>query len=306
MKKLVKCVKNPRKVVNAFLLKFPSLGRLVPDKAYLKIRYGAIFGKKLDLDSPRTFDEKLQWLKLYNRDPLYTTLVDKFAVKKWVADKIGEQYVIPTLGVWSQFEDIDFEKLPSQFVLKCTHDSGGLVIVKDKSTLDIAVARKKITDSLNRNFYWQSREFPYKSVSPRIIAEPYMEDSTYKELRDYKFYTFNGKPRFLLIAKGRQGNKKTFDYFDMDFNHVDLQDECVPNSLKIPEKPVCFEEMKKMSEILSDGIPHVRVDFYEINGKVFFGEMTFFDDGGFMRAKPISWEKEWGDLIELPRCRCER
>lgn len=279
--------------------------KIIPDSIYLRYSFKKQMKYSLNLRNPKTFDEKLQWLKLYNRNPLYATLVDKYAVKKWVADKIGEQYIIPTLGVWNKFDDIGFDKLPNQFVLKCTHDSGGLIIVRNKSEFDIVSARQKLTKCLNRNFYWQSREWPYKNVSPRIIAEPYMEDSTYKELRDYKFHTFSGKPKFLLIAKGRQSNNKTFDYFDMDFNHIELQDEYVPNSLNIPEKPICFEDMKKLSEILSNGIPHVRVDFYEINGKVYFGEMTFFDDGGFMKAKPISWEKEWGDLIELPERRCK-
>ena len=279
--------------------------RLIPYSLYLKYCYKKLMGNSLNLSNPKTFDEKLQWLKLYNRNPLYTTLVDKYAVKKWVTNKIGEQYVIPTLGVWNNFDDIDFDKLPNQFVLKCTHDSGGLIIVRDKSEFDILSARQIITNCLKRNFYWQSREWPYKNVFPRIIAEPYMEDSTYKELRDYKFYTFNTEPKYLLIAKGRQNNNKTFDYFDMNFNHINLQDERVPNSTTSPEKPICLEEMKKISKILSEGIPHVRVDFYEIDGKVYFGEMTFFDDGGFMKAKPISWEKEWGDLIELPERRCK-
>ena len=279
--------------------------KMIPDSIYLMYSFKKQMKYSLNLRKPKTFDEKLQWLKLYNRNPLYATLVDKYAVKKWVADKIGEQYIIPTLGVWNKFDDIDFDKLPNQFVLKCTHDSGGLIIVRNKSEFDVVSARQKLTKCLKRNFYWQSREWPYKNVSPRIIAEPYMEDTTYRELRDYKFYTFNGKPKFLLIAKGRQCNQKTFDYFDMDFNHIDLQDEGVPNSLNAPEKPICFEEMKNMSKILSEGIPHVRVDFYEINGKVYFGEMTFFDAGGFMKAKPISWEIEWGNLIDLSRCRCE-
>ena len=274
----------------------------MPDKWVLNRKYRRHFGKKLNFDNPQTFNEKLNWLKLYDRNPLYTTLVDKYAVKNWVADKIGSQYIIPTLGVWEKFDEIDIDNLPNQFVLKCTHDSGGLVICKDKQSLDIVAARKKINDSLKRNFYYQSREWPYKNVPPRIIAEKYMEDKCDGELRDYKFYTFNGEPKFLLIASNRQiKEKKGFDYFDMNFKHVDLQDIHVPNSPDgYPHKPKNFEKMKEICRILAKNIPAVRVDFYEVDGLLYFGEMTFFDDGGFMNATPKSWELEWGNLIKLP------
>ena len=276
--------------------------RLIPDSLYLKYRFKKMMGYPLNLRNPQTYNEKLQWLKLYNRNPLYTKLVDKYAVKKWVADKIGEQYVIPTLGVWDRFEDIDFGKLPNQFVLKCTHDSGGLVIVKDKSKLDFMAARQKITASLNRNFYWQSREWPYKNVPPRIIAEKYMEDSADGELRDYKFYTFRGEPKFLLIASNRQkGDGPYFDYFDMDGNHLDLHDlKTINNPNEVPQLPQKIDELKELSRKLTKDIPHVRTDFYVANGDILFGEYTFFDDGGFMKAAPSSWEREWGELIELP------
>lgn len=180
------------------------LKNLLPDSFFLKREFRLRMGYPLNLQQPKTFNEKLQWLKLYDRNPLYTTLVDKYAVKKWVSDKIGEEYVIPTIGVWDKFDDIDFDKLPKQFVLKCTHDSGGLAICRDYSSFDIEAARKKINESLKRNFYYQSREWPYKNVRPRIIAEKYMEDSLDAELRDYKFYVFNGEPKFLLLATNRQ------------------------------------------------------------------------------------------------------
>lgn len=276
--------------------------KLIPDSIYLKRSFKKQMGYPLNLHNPKTFDEKLQWLKLYNRNPLYTTLVDKYAAKKWVADTIGEQYVIPTLGVWDKFEDIDFDKLPDQFVLKCTHDSGGLVIVKDKSKLDVDVARKKIMDSLKRNFYWQSREWPYKNVAPRIIAEKYMEDSIDGELRDYKFYTFNGEPKFLLLATNRQSEGgPNFDYFDMDGKHLPLKNHWHPqNAESVPHMPQQYGKMQELCKKLAFGIPHARVDFYETDGNILFGEMTFFDQGGFLKLHPDSWEKEWGDLIELP------
>lgn len=276
--------------------------RLVPDYWFLKREFRLRMGYRLDLKNPRTYNEKLQWLKLYDRNPLYTKLVDKYAVKKWVADKIGEEYVIPSIGVWDKFDDIDFECLPEQFVLKCTHDSGGVVIVKDKCNIDYRLIEKKLTRCLKQNFYWKNREWPYKNVQPRIIAEPYMEDAVYKELRDYKFYVFNGKPRFVMIAKGRHIlGQKTFDYFDMDFNRIVLQDVSVPNAKIAPEKPYGFEDMKRIASILSEKIPCVRIDFYEINKKVYFGEMTFFDDGGYMNATPSTWGLEWGELLNLPQ-----
>lgn len=278
---------------------------LIPDSIILKYSFRRIMGYPLNLRNPQTFNEKLNWLKLYNRNPLYTTLVDKYTVKKWVADKIGEQHVVPTLGVWEKFDDIDFNKLPNQFVLKCTHDSGGLIIVKSKDNLDRNVAKSKINESLKKNFYYQCREWPYKNVPPRIIAEKYMEDKLDGELRDYKFYTFNGIPKFMLIVSNRNiPEKKGFDYFDMNGIHQNLQDVDVHNSpIGIPHLPNNFEKMKEFCIVLAKNIPHVRIDFFEVNGQIYFGEMTFFDAGGFMKATPKSWELEWGKLIKLPNKR---
>lgn len=279
-----------------------GLFNFLPASLDIRLLYLAHMGKLLDLTSPKTFNEKLNWLKLCDRNPLYTTLVDKCAVKQWVVDKIGEQYVIPTLGVWNKFDDIDFDKLPNQFVLKCTHDSGGLVICKDKTTFDKGYARKKINTSLKRNFYYAFREWPYKNISPRIIAEKYMEDKCDGELRDYKFYTFNGDPKFLLIVSNRHNpEEKGFDYFDMDGKHQNLQDVDVHNSpIGIPHLPINFEKMKEICNVLAKDIPHVRIDFFEVNEQIYFGEMTFYDAGGFMKATPKSWELEWGNLIKLP------
>ena len=278
----------------------------LPDKYILKREYRLRMGIPLNLQNPQIFNEKLQWLKLYDRNPLYTTLVDKYAVKKWVSEKIGEQYVIPTLGIWEKFEDIDFDKLPNKFVLKCTHDSGGLVICKDKTKFDIESAKNKLNKSLKQNYYYSLREWPYKNVSPRIIAEKYMEDSRDAELRDYKFYTFNGEPKFLLLATNRQSKDTPlcFDYYDMDFTHLPLTNHWHPNNVSNPpHQPQNFDEMKRLCRILAANIPHVRVDFYEVNGLIYFGEMTFFPQGGFLKIHPDSWEKEWGDLIKLPNKR---
>lgn len=302
MRKFFDFFSNPLLLVES--LGYRGFLSWMSDETYLKIVYKAKIGKTLNLNNPQTFNEKLQWLKLYDRKPEYTTMVDKYAVKKYVADKIGEQYIIPTLGVWERFADIDFDKLPYQFVLKCTHDSGGLVICRDKSKFDIEAARKKINRSLKRNYYYSSREWPYKNVKPRIIAEQYMEDKTDGELRDYKFYCFDGFIKALLLATSRQSEGGPyFDYFDYNFNHLALTDHWHKNATKTPHKPSHFDEMVRLSKVLSKGIPHVRVDFYEANGHVYFGELTFYDMGGYSRIHPDEWEVEWGDLIKLPKKR---
>ncbi len=272
----------------------------IDDETYIKTVFKISMGKKLNLDSPQTFSEKLQWMKLYDRNPLYTKLVDKYEVKQIVEEKIGRQYIIPTLGVWEKFDDIDFDKLPNQFVLKCTHDSGGLVICKDKSKLDINKARKLISKCLNHSYFWGDREWPYKNVPPRIIAEAYMEDSKTSELRDYKFFCFDGQVKALFIATNRSkgAHETKFDFFDENYNHLPFTNGH-PNADVIPEKPVCFEEMKQIAAILSKGIPQVRVDLYEVDGKVYFGEMTFFHWSGHMPFEPEEWDYKFGSWINL-------
>lgn len=271
------------------------------DEAYLKMAFRIQMGKKLDLENPRTYSEKLQWLKLYDRKPEYCQMVDKYEVKEYVAQQIGQEYIIPTLGVWDSFEEIDFDSLPSRFVLKCTHDSGGLVICKDKSQLDIKAACKKISKCLKANYYWQNREWPYKDLKPRIIAEQYMEDSHTADLRDYKFFCFNGEMKALFIATERQSaaTETRFDFFDADFNHLNFRNGH-PNADTLPEKPVCFEEMKVLAAKLSEGIPQLRVDFYEVNGKTYFGELTFFHWSGMMPFEPEEWDYTFGDWIKIP------
>ena len=278
-----------------------SVLKPIPDKLYLKLYYFAKFKKPLNLKNPRSYNEKLQWLKLYDRNPAYTQIVDKYAVKDYVAKQIGQEYVIPTLGVWDRVEDIDFDSLPERFVLKCTHDSGGLVICKDKSQLDIAQAKKKLSKSLKNNFYYIGREWPYKNVKPRIIAEAYMEDDKTGELRDYKFYCFGGEPKVMLLASDRQteGEESKFDFYDMDFQHLDFR-RGHPNSDKPVAKPETFDAMRKLAEQLSQGFPHVRVDLYEVNGKNYFGELTFYPGNGMTRFEPEKWDYKMGRWIKLP------
>lgn len=278
-----------------------KLKRYIPDKLFLKILFKRCMDKRLNLANPQTFNEKLQWLKLYDRRQEYTTMVDKYAVKKYIADIIGEKYIIPTLGVWNHFDEINFSKLPKQFVLKCTHDSGGLVICKDKNNLDMKAAKEKLESSLKRNYYWSGREWPYKNVKPRIIAEPYMEDTKVHELIDYKFMCFNGEVKCSFTCSERfskDGLKVTF--FDKDWNVMPFERH-YPKSANPPTKPINYDKMLQFAEKLSKGIPFVRVDFYEINGKLYFGELTFYPGSGFEEFTPEEWDYKLGSWINLPK-----
>lgn len=270
------------------------------DKLQIQRNWYSRMPYKLNLSDPKSYNEKLQWMKLYDRNPLYTTMVDKYAVKEYVANIIGQEYIIPTLGVWDSFDDIDFGSLPDQFVLKCTHDSGGLVICKNKRYLDLEKAKQKIEQSLQTDYYMNGREWPYKDVPRRIIAEKYMEDTKTGELRDYKFFCFDGKVRWLFIATDRQNREEPyFDFFDMSFNHLPMR-HGHPNAPTTPEKPQSFELMQKLASELSQGLPQVRVDFYEVDGKVYFGELTFFHHGGFVPFIPEKWDYIFGNEIVLP------
>ena len=284
-----------RRIINKLIVY--GVFNFLPDEQYLKMRYWLELGKKLDLKNPQTFNEKLQWLKLYDRNPEYTKMVDKYEVRKYIAEKIGEEYLIPLLGVWDNFDDIDFDKLPDQFVLKCTHDSGGLVICKDKSEIDIEAVRKKINKCLKRNFYKLSREWPYKNVKPRIIAEKFMVDESGTELKDYKIFCFGGEPKALFVATDRPHDTR-FDFFDMEFNHLPFLNGH-PNAVKEIKKPAGFEKMSKLAKKLSEGMSQVRIDFYDINGKVYFGEITFFHWSGMVPFEPEEWDYKFGDMIEL-------
>ena len=271
------------------------------DQKYIGLMFRANMGYWMDWKSPKTFNEKLQWLKVFYHNPLWTKLVDKYEVKDFVAGIIGDEYVIPTLGVWDSFDEIDFDNLPKQFVLKCTHDSGGLVICKDKSQLDMEAARKKIEKSLTFNYYWRNREWPYKHVKPRVIAEQYMEDSKTAELRDYKFFCFDGQVKVLFIAsdRGKKGEEVKFDYFDENFNHLDLR-QAHPMANKQIDKPQQFDKMKELASKLSKGLPEARCDFYEVDGKIYFGEITFFHHGGNVPFHPKEWDEKMGSWIKLP------
>lgn len=277
---------------------------LIPSKLWISYRFKVRTGEKMDWKNPKTFNQKLQWLKLYNRRPEYTTMVDKYEVKKYVAERIGEEYIIPTLGVWDRFEDIDFDALPDQFVLKCTHDSGGLIIVRDKSKLDKEAARKMFRVALNRNHYSVNREWPYKNVKPRIIAEQYMEDESGNGLRDYKFFTFNGETRFLYLSEGLENHATaSISFYDLEGNEMPFRRSDFKPFEKTPPMPANFADMVVLSNRLAKQVdaPFVRCDFYSINGRVYFSEITFFPCGGALPFEPAEWDKTLGEWIKLPK-----
>lgn len=274
-----------------------KLKNIIPDTFYLKMRFKKIMGYSLNLKNPKTFNEKLQWLKINNRKPEYTTMVDKFAVKKYIADKIGPEYIIPTLGVWDRFDEIDFDVLPNQFVLKCTHDSGGLVVCQDKLKLDMDAVRKKIETSLSNNFYYIGREWPYKNVPHKIIAEQYMAD----DLRDYKQFCFNSAPRMTLVCSERFTKDGLKEYFyDEAWKHLSVQ-RPVHGNIALPiERPKQYELMKELARKLTEKKLFARIDFYEINEKVYFGEITLYPARGFEGFIPEYWDLKLGDWIKLP------
>ena len=271
------------------------------DEEFLKMRFKLLIGTELDLDAPRTFNEKLQWLKLYDRDPAYTALVDKYEVKKIVAKRIGEEYVIPTIGCWDDPTSIPFESLPNKFVLKCTHNSGtGTIICRDKHSFDRNAAIRELRRGLAEDYYAKVREWPYKDVPHRIICEQYLENDGSDDMPDYKFHCFNGEPRFILVCRNRFGKTgMTEDFFTVDWDHLPVKRPKHPNASEQIEKPPILEKMLEISGILSQGIPFVRVDLYRAGGRIYFGEMTFFPASGTTRFEPEKYDEIFGEMLDL-------
>lgn len=299
MNKLLHVITNPYKIRYNLYKRF--FIKRVDDKKFVEVTYAAAFGKKPDLIAPKTFNEKLQWLKLYDHNPLYTKLVDKCDVKEYVAQTIGEQYIIPTYGVFESVAEIQWGKLPNEFVLKCTHDSGSIVICKDKKTLNRTTAEKKLSSRMNSNPFWDSREWPYKNVKPRIICEKLLRNSCDEELLDYKFMCFNGKPRCVFICSNRfQEGGVYVDFFDMNWEHMPMQRHYANNPSRVFKKPENFELMIQLSSKLSEKIPFVRVDFYEVDGKVYFGELTFYPGSGVEEFTPEEYDELLGSWLQLP------
>lgn len=295
-----KFISNP-KIRFSYLSKLGFYGNM-SDKEYLSREFRLYLGREINWNDPQTFNEKLQWLKLYDRKSIYTTMVDKIEVKKYVASIIGEKYIIPTLGVWDRFDDIDFEQLPDQFVLKCNHDSGGIVIVRDKNKFDKKSAKKLIEKSLKRKYYNVHREWPYKNVRPRILAEKYIEDKC-NELRDYKFFNFGGKSKFLYVSEGLEDHSTAkISFFDLKGHKLPFwRSDFIAFDTDI-ELPRNFNQMYLLSEQLAEKIGNafVRIDFYCINDKVYFSEITFFPCSGLIPFEPMEWDSKLGELIKLP------
>lgn len=294
---LKKYIKKPTLLLLALLIKY---GSFIPDEFYLRIVYRLKLGRSLDLKCPKRFTEKLQWIKLYYRLPLLTTLVDKEQVKPYVAKLIGEEHIIKNIGVWDSFDDIDFTILPDKFVLKTTNGGGGtnVVICRNKVQLDKSKVKRTIEKSQKQDIYKHFREWPYKNVSHRIICEEYKEDDS-GELRDYKFFCFNGVPKVMLLASNRY-SAHNFNYYDMDFNKLPITSVAGSQSGEELIRPDTFEEMKAIASKLSKGFPHVRVDLYSCEGKVYFGEMTFFDSSGYDNMSSDEWDLKIGSWMVLP------
>lgn len=288
-----------RKIITKALYQLKKTGLVdrMDDEKYLKLLFRIRVGKALNLEKPETFNEKMQWLKIHNRRPEYTMMVDKYAVKKYIADVLGEQYVIPNIGVWDYFEDIDFEVLPNQFVMKCTHDSGGLIICKDKSTLNLKEVKEKIEHCMKRNYYYSSREWPYKNVKPRIIVEEYIENNE-EGLHDYKIWCFNGEPVYIQYITGRIGNETYEGFYDSEWN---LQNFYYHNPLmkESVKKPDCLDTLLSMARKLAQKHPFMRCDFYVLeDGSIRFGEITFFPMSGMEKWNPKEMDEIFGGMID--------
>jgi len=297
LKKVIKLFKNPKLAVLYGL--DIRIFKILPDDIFLKIKYKLHIGKKLNLTTPQTFNEKLQWLKLYDRNPIYTQLVDKYEVRKYISKTIGEDYLIPLIGVWDKFEDIDFSKLPNQFVLKPNHTSGNIFICKDKSNIDYVKLKKEVNMWLKRRYYWVHREWPYKNVKPRIICEKYMVDESGVELKDYKIFCFSGEPKIIQVDYNRFTSHKR-NLYDTEWNYINasIKYPTDPNiKIKKPEK---LNIMLDLARVLAKDYPHVRIDFYSIKDKVYFGEMTFYHGAGFETFNPEDFQIQMGEWIKLP------
>lgn len=290
--------KDPKLPLKLLLNK---IAPVFPDKLFLKISFILKIGRKLNLENPQTFNEKLQWLKLYNRNPQYTQMVDKVEAKHYVADIIGEEYIIPTIGVYDTVDEIPWDTLPKQFVLKCTHDSGGVIICKDKAQLNIKNAVQKLKKGLNKSYYYQNREWPYKNIRPRIICEEYKVDESGYELKDYKFFCFNGEVKCLKVDFDRAVGHRA-NYYDRNWNLLKFGEcICPPDFNRKIEKPKTLDKMISLAEQLSKGIAFVRIDFYSIGKQIYFGEITFFPASGLGLFTSEKWDSKLGAWINLPK-----
>lgn len=295
MNKILKGIKKPSLIALHVLRS--KIFRVLPDKYFVQAEYFLRTRKKLNIRKPQRYNEKLQWLKLYDRKPMYTDLVDKYEVRKYVAETIGKEYLIPLLGVFKSYEEINFEELPNEFVLKPTHTSGDVFISKNKNEINYTKLRKMINLWLKKNYFWTHREWPYKDIKPKIICEKLMIDESGVELKDYKFFCYDGVVKNLFVAVDRPKATK-FNFYDLNFKKLPISQH-YPNFEKNIKKPVGFEKMISLASTLSKGMPHVRVDFYSINGDIYFGELTFFHFSGFEPFEPDEWDYKFGNYIDF-------
>lgn len=272
----------------------------MPDAAYIKFVYWVVFKKRINLERPKTFNEKLNWLKLNFRDPLQSRLVDKYEVKPYVSENIGKDFIIKNYGVWDSFDEIDFTQLPNKFVLKCTHDSGSVVICKDKTKFNLAQAREKLTKGLKTNLFYWGREWPYKDVKPRILAEEYLEENSEDGLKDYKFFCFNGQVKCFKVDYNRETNHRA-NYYSPEGKLLDIGEViCPPNPAYQLIIPNTIADMISLAEILAKGFPFVRVDFYSVNNKIYFGELTFYPAAALSPFIKFDSDIELGNYLKLP------
>ena len=294
---ITKIYKQPEKII--FGLEKLGLLDWMCDEKYLKLVYKLTFRRKLDLENPQAFTEKINWYKLNYRNPLMKKCVDKYEVRDYIAKIGGERYLNDCLGIWNNFDEIDFEKLPSKFVLKPTNGSGDVVICKDKSKFNILEAKKKLSQNKKRHFLSKTREWAYYDLPYRIMAERYIESTDGCQIKDYKIFCFNGEPKFLYVASDRDTDKLKFDFFDLDWNRIPVKNDHENNSnLK---KPKHLKEMLEVAKKLSKDFPEVRVDLYEEEGKIYFGELTFYHMGGFARFEPDEWDYKFGEYFDIKR-----
>jgi len=286
----------------SYILNRPIIREITPESWFLRVRYYFYIGKKLNLENPITYNEKLQWLKLYYQQPMLNKLADKYEVRNFVANRIGENHLIPLIGgPWDKFEDIDFDMMPKQFVLKTTHDSGGVVICRNKDNFDIYAAKEIINTHLKRKFYWIGREWSYKKITPRIVAEKYIVDESGYELKDYKIFCFNGVPKVIQVDFGRFTDHKR-NFYSTDWKYIGFTTHIYPTDPEIKiRRPKKLPSMLSIAKKLSKGLPHVRVDLYMTNDEIYFGELTFYHGSGFEKFSPEEWDTILGGWLDLPK-----
>lgn len=310
MSRLKRILKNPRNyftihhitynVIGIWFLKYWILLSkwIKSDRLFLAVYYRIIMQESLNLDQPLNFTQKLQWLKLYHKGLVLSRMVDKYEVRKIITEKIGDEFLIPLIGVWDNFNKIDVDNLPEQFVLKTTHDSGNTLLCFNKKDFNFASANERLSKALKINYFYKSREYPYKNAIPRIIAERYMTDGDQKELDDYKFFCFHGDPKFVQITSGKGWNKK-IGFYDMDLQPMPFTIGNKKNP-KLETPPQNFVKMIEIAKRLSENLIHVRIDLYNLDGRIYFGEFTFHHAGGMVHFNPPEWNTKVGEMIKLP------